>query len=186
MRTGCFGAATGRSCSPGSEYGGRSLRCARRPQAYRTDRKTGSGHRSEIPCVTEWRVLSPSAQLIVDPASGARGIISDLQIVAKALEYCAQPCQGWGRRFESPRPLQISAAAPWRRTSLGSGSRGLRGERGLGSRDAAVSANSISRRPRCGVPVRRWAETTSSGGWRSGETRDADRTRQPLHPSPRR
>ncbi len=27
--------------------------------------------------VTKWRVLSPSAQLIVDPASGARGIIRD-------------------------------------------------------------------------------------------------------------
>jgi len=26
---------------------------------------------------TKWRVLSPSAQLIVDPASGARGIIRD-------------------------------------------------------------------------------------------------------------
>src|SRR5215831_9574313 len=28
-------------------------------------------------CTTKWRVLSPSAQLIVDPASGARGIIRD-------------------------------------------------------------------------------------------------------------
>ena len=27
--------------------------------------------------MTAWRVLSPSAQLIVDPASGARGIIRD-------------------------------------------------------------------------------------------------------------
>ena len=26
-------------------------------------------------CMTKWRVLGPSAQLIVDPASGARGII---------------------------------------------------------------------------------------------------------------
>ena len=30
-------------------------------------------HRS----MTKWRLLSPSAQLIVDPASGARGIIRD-------------------------------------------------------------------------------------------------------------
>lgn len=31
-----------------------------------------------MPCWnTKWRVLSPSAQLIVDPASGARGIIRD-------------------------------------------------------------------------------------------------------------
>jgi hypothetical protein len=27
--------------------------------------------------MTKWRILSPSAQLIVDPASGARGIIRD-------------------------------------------------------------------------------------------------------------
>ena len=27
--------------------------------------------------LTNWRILSPSAQLIVDPASGARGIIRD-------------------------------------------------------------------------------------------------------------
>jgi hypothetical protein len=27
--------------------------------------------------MTRWRVLSPSAQLIVDPASGARGIVRD-------------------------------------------------------------------------------------------------------------
>ena len=27
--------------------------------------------------VTNWRVLSPSAQLIVDPVSGARGIVRD-------------------------------------------------------------------------------------------------------------
>ena len=29
------------------------------------------------PCMTAWHVLSPSAQVIVDPASGARGIIRD-------------------------------------------------------------------------------------------------------------
>jgi hypothetical protein len=28
-------------------------------------------------CITKWRVLTPSAQVIVDPASGARGIIRD-------------------------------------------------------------------------------------------------------------
>jgi hypothetical protein len=28
-------------------------------------------------CMTKWRALGPSAQLIVDPASGARGIIRD-------------------------------------------------------------------------------------------------------------
>ena len=28
-------------------------------------------------CLPRWRVLSPSAQLIVDPASGARGIVRD-------------------------------------------------------------------------------------------------------------
>src|SRR5271165_4632641 len=28
-------------------------------------------------CITKWRALSPSAELIVDPASGARGIIRD-------------------------------------------------------------------------------------------------------------
>jgi hypothetical protein len=30
-----------------------------------------------MPRRTNWRILSPSAQLIVDPASGARGIIRD-------------------------------------------------------------------------------------------------------------
>jgi hypothetical protein len=29
------------------------------------------------PCMMKWRLLSPSAQLMVDPASGARGIIRD-------------------------------------------------------------------------------------------------------------
>jgi hypothetical protein len=28
-------------------------------------------------CMTKWRVLGPSAQVIVDPASGARGIVRD-------------------------------------------------------------------------------------------------------------
>src|SRR5215467_6943134 len=28
-------------------------------------------------CKTKWRVLSPSAQLMVDPTSGARGIVRD-------------------------------------------------------------------------------------------------------------
>ena len=27
--------------------------------------------------MTKWRILSPSAQMIIDPASGARGIIRD-------------------------------------------------------------------------------------------------------------
>ena len=29
------------------------------------------------PCMMKWRLLSPSTQLMVDPASGARGIIRD-------------------------------------------------------------------------------------------------------------
>jgi hypothetical protein len=29
------------------------------------------------PCMTKWRLLSPSTQLMVDPTSGARGIIRD-------------------------------------------------------------------------------------------------------------
>jgi hypothetical protein len=28
-------------------------------------------------CMTKWRVLGPSAQVIVDPTSGARGIVRD-------------------------------------------------------------------------------------------------------------
>jgi len=31
-------------------------------------------------CMTKWRMLSPSAQLIVDPVSSARGIIRDNRI----------------------------------------------------------------------------------------------------------
>jgi hypothetical protein len=29
------------------------------------------------PCMMKWRLLSPSAHVMVDPASGARGIIRD-------------------------------------------------------------------------------------------------------------
>ena len=31
-------------------------------------------------CTTKWRVLSPSAQLIVDPVSSARGVIRDTRV----------------------------------------------------------------------------------------------------------
>jgi hypothetical protein len=77
LRTGCLDAATATSCSLGLEYGGQSPSCARHRQAYLTDGKTG-WNAIEMPRRnTKWRFLSPSAHLIVDPASSARGIIRD-------------------------------------------------------------------------------------------------------------
>jgi hypothetical protein len=39
--------------------------------------KTGRDANGTHPCMTKWRVLSPSVQVMVDPASRARGIIRD-------------------------------------------------------------------------------------------------------------
>src|SRR6266436_9116558 len=77
MRIGCSSAATETTCSPGSEYCGRSPRCARcgRPtklNARRAGKQMGM-HRSG----KKWRVLSPSTQLIFHLASGARAVIRD-------------------------------------------------------------------------------------------------------------
>src|SRR6266404_4683658 len=71
---GCSDAVTARRRSLGSGYVGRSRRCGRHPQACHTDPgRNANGVRR----MTKWRLLSPSAQLTVDPASGARGIIRD-------------------------------------------------------------------------------------------------------------
>ena len=50
------------------------------PGTHRLTKLTGRPARDTVekdPRMTKWQVLSPSAQLIVDPASGARGIIRD-------------------------------------------------------------------------------------------------------------
>jgi hypothetical protein len=72
MRTRCFGAATRTSA-----HLVQNMAHYRRdaPGTHTAGTLTWDAH--EMPRRTNWRILSPSAQLIVDPASGARGIIRD-------------------------------------------------------------------------------------------------------------
>ena len=72
MRTRCFGAATRTSA-----HLVQNIAHYRRdaPGTHTAGTLTWDAH--EMPRRTNWRILSPSAQLIVDPASGARGIIRD-------------------------------------------------------------------------------------------------------------
>jgi len=75
MRTRCFGAATRTSA-----HLVQNMAHYRRdaPGTHTAGTLTWDAH--EMPRRTNWRILSPSAQLIVDPASGARGIIRDTGI----------------------------------------------------------------------------------------------------------
>ena len=76
MRTRCFGAATRTSAHPVQNMA-HHRRDA--PGTHRAGTLTRDAH--EMPRrMRNWRILSPSAQLIVDPASGARGIIRDTGI----------------------------------------------------------------------------------------------------------
>src|SRR5205823_1951957 len=74
MRVSCLGATIGADLFSGQRSGGRSLRCARRPQTYHTDGRRLMGYTAAR---KKWRLLSASTQLIIHPASGARAIIRD-------------------------------------------------------------------------------------------------------------